>query len=344
MFYFSVQKKITELGCHVSTVDPSLFFYIDKWGHLAGILVSHVDDFLHAGNSEFNERMMTPLNQHFLAGKQEEGRFRYVGFDVCQSDGDVQISMDHYIESVEFRKFVPGQKDHELSKSESTEYRAIFGRLNWVVQGARPDKAFDIIELSSKYQSAHMWDLNHDKRTYPKLREQSVNVAFPSLASVSDFHVKVYTDASHANLPDGMSNTYGLVVFLVDCRGHMCPLSWRAGKIWRVVKSPLTAETRALLEGVEEAIYIRKMLSEMCQNVPIDIFVENRSLVEALRRTRFVDNRLLRVDIRALIQTLQCEVRSVSLIPGDKKLADSMTIRGASGAALLAIFQTGKMA
>ena len=90
MFYLSVRKKITELGCHVSTVDPSLFFYIDECGCLAGILVSHVDNFLHAGNSEFNERIMTPLNQHFLAGKQEEGRFRCVGFDVCQCDGGVQ--------------------------------------------------------------------------------------------------------------------------------------------------------------------------------------------------------------------------------------------------------------
>ena len=268
MFYLSVRKKITELGCLVSTVDPSLFFYIDKCG-LAGILVSHVDDFLHAGNNEFNERIMTPLNQHFLAGKQEEGRFRYVGFDMCQSDGGVQISMDHCIESVEFPKSVPGEKDHELSKSERTEYRAIVGHLNWVVQGARPDKAFDVIELSSKYQSAHMRDLNHAKRTYLKLREQSASVAFPPLAPVSDFHLKVYTDASHAKLPDGMSSTYGLVVFLADCRGHMCPLSWRAGKIRRVVKSSLAAETHALLEGVEEAIYIRKMLSEMCQNVPI---------------------------------------------------------------------------
>ena len=234
--------------------------------------------------------------------------------------------MDHNIESVEFPKSIPGEKDHELSKSERTEYRAIVGRLNWVVQGARPEKAFDVIDMS---------------RTYLKLREQNASVGFPPLAPVSDFHLKVYTDASHANLPDGMSSTYGLVVFLADCRGQMCPLSWRAGKIRRVVKSSLAAETHALLEGVEEAIYIWKMLSEMCQNVPINIFVDNRSLVEALRSTQLVNNWLLRIDIGALKQTLQWEVRSVALIPGDKQLADSMTKRGASSAA---IFQSGKMA
>ena len=76
MFYLSVGKKITKLGCLVSTVDPSLFLSIDKCERLAGILVNHVDDFLHAGNSEFNETIMTPLNHYFLAGMQEEARFR----------------------------------------------------------------------------------------------------------------------------------------------------------------------------------------------------------------------------------------------------------------------------
>ena len=52
----------------------------------------------------------------------------------------------------------------------------------------------------------------------------------------------------------------------------------------------------------------------------------------------------LGIDIGALKQKLQWEVRYVSLIPGDKQLADSMTKQGASGAALLAIFQSGKMA
>ena len=141
---------------------------------------------------------------------------------------------------------------------------------------------------------------------------------YPPLAPWSDVRLVVYSDASHVNLPDGVSSTYGLVVFLADSSGHLCPLSWRAGKIWRVVKSSLAAETLALQEGVEEAIYIQKLLTEMYPSCsfPIHAFVDNKSLVGAFGSTRFVDDHRLRITIGALKETLQSEVRSVSLIPG----------------------------
>ena len=68
---------------------------------------------------------------------------------MSQSDGGFIISMDHYTKSVECQKSVPREKDNELSKNERTEYRASVGHLNWVAHGARPDKAFDGVELSS---------------------------------------------------------------------------------------------------------------------------------------------------------------------------------------------------
>ena len=94
-FYLSVQEKVTDLGCFVSTVDPSLFYYHNKDGSLAAVLITHVDDVLHAGNQVFNEEVILPLKRHFLAGSQAEGHFRYVGFDVSQDDSCIQLSMDH---------------------------------------------------------------------------------------------------------------------------------------------------------------------------------------------------------------------------------------------------------
>jgi hypothetical protein len=153
----------------------------------------------------------------------------------------------------------------------------------------------------------------------------------------------VYTDASHANLSDGVSSTSGIVVFLADSYGHMCPVSWRANKIRRVVKSTLAAETLALQEGIEEAIYLQKLLSELCprMRIPIDVYVDNRSLVDALQSTKLVCDRRLRIDIGALKQALEQDVRSVNWITGEQQLANCMTKRGASGAQLMAVFQTG---
>jgi hypothetical protein len=50
------------------------------------IMCCHVDDFLHAGNETF-EAAMCKLRQRFLAGKIEEGNFRYIniGFQITQN-------------------------------------------------------------------------------------------------------------------------------------------------------------------------------------------------------------------------------------------------------------------
>ena len=51
-FYHSVIEELSRVGCTRSTLDPALFYYKQKGKH-AGILVSHIDDFLHAGNPAF---------------------------------------------------------------------------------------------------------------------------------------------------------------------------------------------------------------------------------------------------------------------------------------------------
>ena len=41
------------------------------------------------------------------------------------------------------------------------------------------------------------------------------------------------------------------------------PISWRANKIKRVVHSTLAAESLALAEGLEEAVFLKALLSEV---------------------------------------------------------------------------------
>ena len=74
---------------------------------------------------------------------------------------------------------------------------------------------------------------------------------------------------------------------------------------------------------------------------PIDAYVDNRSLVDALHSTKLVDDRLLRITIGALQQNMASEVRSVKWIPGKDQLANCMTKRGVDGTALLLCFQSG---
>ena len=61
----------------------------------------------------------------------------------------------------------------------------------------------------------------------------------------------VFSDASHANLPDRYSSAGGYIIFLIGNNKRSCPLAWEAKKIRRVVKSTLAAETLALVEAVD---------------------------------------------------------------------------------------------
>ena len=82
-------------------------------------------------------------------------------------------------------------------------------------------------------------------------QSSSVDIVFPKMKSLNDLYIKVFTDASFRNLPDGGSQG-GHVVFLTD-GVRSCPVSWHSQKIKRIVKSTIAAETLALADGCETA-------------------------------------------------------------------------------------------
>ena len=93
--------------------------------------------------------------------------------------------------------------------------------------------------------------------------------------------LEAYSDSGFCNLPDGMSNTQGQVILL---RGHQqcCVLDWSSVKIRRKVVSTLEAEALSSKGALDNAIYIRSLLSEYISGD----FKEKKLKVEA-----FTDNK-----------------------------------------------------
>ena len=50
-FYRSVKEALLKLTCTQATLDPAMFFYY-QGNKLCGILICHVDDFLHAFSAD----------------------------------------------------------------------------------------------------------------------------------------------------------------------------------------------------------------------------------------------------------------------------------------------------
>ncbi|CAC5357016.1 unnamed protein product [Mytilus coruscus] len=98
-FYISVKDELLNLGCRQSKLDPALFILTVK-GSVQGVFCCHVDDFLHAGNEEF-EKLMEKLKKRFIAGKIEEEDFRYIGFMIKQNNEGIQLDHSIYMKKLD---------------------------------------------------------------------------------------------------------------------------------------------------------------------------------------------------------------------------------------------------
>ena len=344
-FYVSLKEELIKLGCEVSRLDSSLFFKHSN-NVLTGVLVAHIDDLLYAGNPEFNKTVMEKVSERFQVGTRVAQDFTYVGLHIVQGENQLTLDQDHYASDITCKP-VQNTRDKrsDLSPTELTQLRSIVGSLNWVIQGTRPDSAFEMLVLSTKLKNGTIADLIMAGKLVTRIKQQQCLLTFPKLKSALGWRLVLFTDASFGNLPDGVSSTQSYIILIVDDSHQCCPIDWRSNKCKRVARSTLAAETLALQDGLEAAIYVKTGVLELLPalDLPIIAKVDCKSLVEAVHSTSSVEERLLRLNIASIKQMMYDRGITVSWVPGEQQLADSMTKKGASGAKLLTTLQSGKL-
>ena len=89
-------------------------------------------------------------------------------------------------------------------------------------------------------------------------------------------------------------------------------------KIKRIVKSMLASETLALSEGMDNAFSMSMLLGESLNNdpqktIPLKCFVDNNDLVKAIKSTKLVADKRLRIEITSIKKILDkgeiCSIR-----------------------------------
>ena len=153
----------------------------------------------------------------------------------------------------------------------------------------------------------------------------------------------LFSDASFANLPDSVSSSLGYVIFMADCNGKCSTISWRSNKIRRICRSTLAAESMALIEGLEESLYIQSVLDELGFLHTITAIVDSKSLHDAIHSTKLVDDKRLRIDIASIQELVQQKKAIIKWSPAEKQLANALTKRGASPAHLLEVLRLGSI-
>ena len=120
--------------------------------------------------------------------------------------------------------------NRELSDSQLTLFRSFVGRLNWAVQGTRPDAAFNMIDLSTKMKNVCEKDLVQVQKVIRYLQNNPLSIHYPKLCQFESWSIVVFTDASYANLNDGVSSVGAYVIFLVDSNNNCCLLTFEHDK------------------------------------------------------------------------------------------------------------------
>ena len=344
-FYMSVKYELKRLGCQQSFLDKTVFYKQDAQG-LCGLILTHVDDFLHCGSSTFEKSVLIPLCQRFKVGERAMKDFKYVGLHITQEENNISVNQIKYAESIEPPDMIKSSEG--LSGKEQTDFRALSGALQWLSNGTRPDLAFDTLLLSCKMKEASRQDMLNCLKTIKRAKLEEVKMKFPDLGKIS--RLVIYSDASFANLPDNVSSCMGYVILLVEDNKNRntehkcCLVAWKSNKIKRVCRSTLAAETMALTEAIEESLYLKSFLDELGFTVSIEAYTDNLGLREAVYSTKQVDDKQTRIDIAALQQMLQeKKVNQINWCSSDNQLANVLTKKGASARTLLEAICSGRL-
>ena len=232
----------------------------------------------------------------YIIGKCEDGSFTYTGLNIKDMHNGIMIDQLQYISEIH-EVDVPSNMKQKNSDSIDAEYRTglrrMVGQANWAARRSRPDSSFDLLELSMRFNNAVVEDLKRAQKVTRKLKNHDVKILFPRLGE--NLRIFTFSDASFANLIDGVSSGRGHVIFLVDDELRCAPLNWASNKVKRVVSSTLAAETLSLKECINTAEYIRYMLGEALQrnhkDIQIQSYTDNNDLAKACYIFNIIGNR-----------------------------------------------------
>ncbi|VDI62952.1 Hypothetical predicted protein [Mytilus galloprovincialis] len=332
-WYNRVKEVLEQCKVSVSKVDPAVFFWKNNKGSVEGVLTCHVDDFLWGGSKEFEEKVINSIRSTFCVGKEEleeNGSFPYVGIELSKHENDLHLRQNTYQNSL---KFIPIEKSRMgvkeellLTKEERELLQSKIGQILWIARQSRPDVIFDASNLASSLKKANVQT---------------------KLGNDNAIRLVVFSDSSLGNLSDGGTQG-GHFIVLVGENGIFSPITWQSKRIRRVARSTLAAETLAMADAIDSGIFIASLYTELMYGkadptqLPITCLTDCHSLWDAIKSTKQVSEKRLRLEISSIRELIQMhQIVSVKWIETKHQLADCLTKKGASCHNLLRALQDG---
>ena len=206
----------------------------------------------------------------------------------------------------------------------------------------RPDLSFEVNQLSSKISEATIKELKEAKRLVEKAKLEPITVNFTKLGPKEDLKIKLFCDASYNNQDSKLRSTEGRVLLLENKKSRKSNIfAWKTKKISRICRSVKGAETRALENGLDEAVHFARMVREIYdgkvnlkspKQIDVEAATDNKGLWENLNNTRQCDEKLLRNSIALVKEMMEkSEVKKIEWVETKEMLADTLTKKSGNG-------------
>ena len=148
-------------------------------------------------------------------GKTESKRFTYVNFDIKQDDEGITIDQNPYAAGLKMFDIKPErakQINDDLEPKEKKMLKDVADRIGWLGRGTRPDILFSQVELSTKFVTGKVLDLNQAAKIIRKVKDNECSITIKNIGDMEDWYVEVSTDASLYNLNNEVSSTASMVI------------------------------------------------------------------------------------------------------------------------------------
>ena len=312
---------------------------------------AHIDDYLHIGDTTFEDTVTSKLCERFIAGKHLYSEVKYTGRQITQYRDHTILDQNEYLEGISpaiLSAERARQKTSVLNAEDATRHRSIIGSLNLAWQGTRPDLVFKLTHLSMRFKSCSPWtvaNLTDVNKLLQKVHANMCEIMFSNLERVEKWRIDTY--AYIANLCNGTASCIGYVVYLGGKNNNLSALMWRAGKSKRICKSTESAEMMALVKGIEESIYVEtgitSILSISKAMLPITCITDHRGLWDCIQSTHLTEDWRIRIDVDYVKEGIQKSERSdIRKCSSAQQLVDCLTKR-AYGRKLLSVLQKGRL-
>ena len=355
-FYINQATKLVEFGMEVCKMDPAFFFYhsdgstaLSEVRKLSGMVATHVDDSLTAGDAKYRNDIEGPMTEEFDYGSHDNLPFRYVGLNMTRLEDGISLDQDHYIQNLaipDISCLNSLRADDQLFNQ--SDFRSAVAKLQMISITSRPDLCYDTKTLSRLYGRATKKDYQKMIKLFKKVKSDTTKMIYKDLGDLKDWVIIVYSDASLKKMPDTVSSCGARVIIIVNkLTNAAAVIMWKSKQLKRVVHSSMAAEAMSCEEAISEIYQLRHMLRQMhgkqADKIPAISIVDCQDLVDSVHSLRPVEDKRLMGTIVEIKQAIVLDntIQELRHVEKTKQVADGLTKPGASCQELLRILHTG---